>query len=181
MTGAEQQHRRRIFPVSFDPPVFRFISGVGRGDFAGETAVVADPGARGERPHRLGCGQFQDLWQVGSGKCLDGEIDPAAAALAKLRPEREALAQFRPAPLGQRGAGASDRLIFQRAAPDGALERGRRSHDHARARLARGRAFGADDRDKRRRSLFPDRRRQTFKNLQPLKAPAASPYLRRLG
>ena len=68
---------------------------------------------------------------------LDPPDDATAAALTKLRPQRDAARQRRPAPLGELRQGRLKRLTLEFAAANRAMKAAIRPHDHPRAGFAR--------------------------------------------
>ena len=133
MAGAEQidRHRRLAERLALFA-VLRRVAEAAR-----DAAVAAEARQRDERAFALGGAERRERGEIALVESLDPPDDAAAAALAELRPQRDRAAARRPAPGGERRARFVERLVFELAAADRAVEAAARAHDHARARFAR--------------------------------------------
>ena len=96
---------------------------------------------RDERAGALGGGERRQILGVARIEGLDQPMHAAAAALRKIRPERHRSPQRRAAAGRQRPERGAQRVPFEGAAADRAVEGAGRTHDHARAALARARSL----------------------------------------
>ena len=118
MTGAEQIDRRRRLAERLAP-----FAVLGRAaEPARDAAVGAEARQRDERPFALGCAERRKVGEVAPVEGLEAPDDAPAAALAELRPERDRAPPRRPATGFERRARFAERLVFESAAADGAVE-----------------------------------------------------------